>query len=96
MAGALTFRIRQVRDEARPWVRHEIVPERVAALLVKATLHDLMRIYALQPTVQHEHDGYAGHDTGDMIGEPRVALSYLMDKFPETLEPAPSLASRSC
>ena len=42
----------QVYNPQRPWAQLEVVPERVAALVVKIALHDLCRLHALHPNVQ--------------------------------------------
>lgn len=66
--------------------------KRVMTLLALTAVHDVMKLQNLLPTVQPEHTPYHGYAAHDVIGDHDVALSYLMDHYPELL---PSYAGLS-
>jgi len=66
--------------------------KRVMTLLTLTAAHDIMKLQTLQPTVQPEHAPYHGYGADDVIGDHDLALSYLMDHYPELL---PSYAGLS-
>jgi len=72
----------------------DLVPneERVVTILALTSMHDIMKVQALLPSVQPEHAPYHGYKAGDTISDHDHALSYLMDHYPALL---PSFAGLS-
>jgi len=59
--------------------------DRIVALLCLTAIHDIMKIPALLPVVQPEHAPYHGYAAGDRIWDHDVALSYVIEHFPELM-----------
>jgi len=55
------------------------------ALLCLTAIHDVMKIPAISPVVQPEHAPYYGYAAGDNIRDHDVALSYVLEHFPELM-----------
>eukprot|EP00913_Durusdinium_trenchii_P020200 g18979.t2 len=62
--------------------QYKVKETRMVSLLALTAIHDIMKMDALLPTVQPEHDGYSA---GDVIGDHDHALCYLMDHYPDLL-----------
>ncbi|CAE8626721.1 unnamed protein product, partial [Polarella glacialis] len=58
---------------------------RMVSLLALTAIHDIMKMDSILPTVQPEHAPYHGYAAGNVIGDHDIALSYLMDHYPELL-----------
>jgi len=65
--------------------QYQVKETRMVSLLALTAIHDIMKMDALLPTVQPEHDGYHGYAAGDVIGDHDHALCYLMDHYPDLL-----------
>lgn len=65
--------------------KYQVKETRMVSLLALTAIHDIMKMDALLPTVQAEHDGYHGYAAGDVIGDHDHALCYLMDHYPDLL-----------
>jgi len=65
--------------------KRKVNEKRVVTLLALTAIHDIMKVQALLPVVQEEHSPYQNYLTGDTIGDHDIALSYVMDHFPELL-----------
>lgn len=65
--------------------QYKVKETRMVSLLALTAIHDIMKMDALLPTVQPEHDGYHGYSAGDVIGDHDHALCYLMDHYPDLL-----------
>jgi len=59
--------------------------DRVVALLCLTAFHDVMKVPALLPVVQPEHAPYCGYEAGVRIRDHDVALSYVLEHFPELM-----------
>jgi len=59
----------------------EVVPGRVASMLVLTAIHDIMKIESLLPRVQPEHAPYNGFRAHDVINDHDVALGYVLDHY---------------
>ncbi len=68
-----------VAEMGRKW---EVVPERVVALCVLIVISGVLKITALQPSVQPEHVAFQGFQTNELISDPRAALSYILERYP--------------
>ena len=68
-----------VAELGRKW---EVVPERVVALCVLIIISGVLKITALQPSVQPEHVAFQGFQANELISDPRAALSYILERFP--------------
>jgi len=64
--------------------------ERTLAMLVLMTIHDVMKLDILRPTVGCGE--FSGYQNGEPIGDHDVALSYVLDRCPQAL---PSFAGLS-
>jgi len=59
--------------------------QRIVALLCLTSFHDIMKVKKLTPIVQKAHAPYCGYDAGVRILDHDVALSYVLEHFPELL-----------
>eukprot|EP00927_Polykrikos_kofoidii_P053515 TRINITY_DN48127_c0_g1_i1.p1 TRINITY_DN48127_c0_g1~~TRINITY_DN48127_c0_g1_i1.p1 ORF type:complete len:1349 (-),score=231.37 TRINITY_DN48127_c0_g1_i1:29-4075(-) len=59
--------------------------KRVMALLCLTAFHDIMKLPALQPIVQPGHAPYHGFEAGVRIHDHDLALSYVLEHFPNLL-----------
>ncbi|CAJ1430276.1 unnamed protein product [Effrenium voratum] len=57
--------------------------ERTLAMLVLMTIHDIMKLDILRPSVLAEE--FCGYKPGDVIGDHDLALSYVLERCPEAL-----------
>eukprot|EP00931_Biecheleriopsis_adriatica_P021050 TRINITY_DN13886_c0_g1_i1.p1 TRINITY_DN13886_c0_g1~~TRINITY_DN13886_c0_g1_i1.p1 ORF type:complete len:1262 (+),score=289.72 TRINITY_DN13886_c0_g1_i1:34-3819(+) len=64
--------------------------ERTLGMLVLMVIHDVMKLDILRPTIIGPD--FNGYKTGESIGDHDVALSYVLERFPEAL---PSFAGLS-
>jgi len=55
------------------------------ALLSLTAIHDVMKVESLLPVVQREHAPYLGYEAGVVIRDHDIALSYVMEHFPDLL-----------
>lgn len=60
---------------------HDI--ERTLAMLVLMTIHDIMKLDILRPSVLMAE--FCGYKPGDVIGDHDIALSYVLERCPEAL-----------
>jgi len=58
--------------------------DRIVALLCLTMLHDIMKVEALQPTLQPEHAPYHGHQAGVRLRD-HAALTYVLEYYPHLL-----------
>ncbi|CAE8650437.1 unnamed protein product, partial [Polarella glacialis] len=58
---------------------------RMVSLLALTAIHDIMKMESILPTVQPEHAPYHDYAAANVIGDHDIALSYLMDHYPELL-----------
>lgn len=58
---------------------------RIMALLCLSAFHDIMKLPMLQPIVQPEHAPYNGYEAGVRIHDHDLALSYVLECFPNLL-----------
>mmetsp|Transcript_57230 Transcript_57230/g.134227 ORF Transcript_57230/g.134227 Transcript_57230/m.134227 type:complete len:868 (-) Transcript_57230:156-2759(-) len=58
---------------------------RVVSLLSLTAMHDIMKVTDLLPEVQKEHAPYNGYKEGEKIQDHDMALSYVMEFYPEML-----------
>lgn len=59
--------------------------ERTAAILTLTAFHDIMKLEDLLPTVQAQHAPYRGYGEGTTIHDHDVALSYILEHYPNLL-----------
>lgn len=59
--------------------------QRTVALLCLTAFHDIMKLPYLQPVVLPEHAPYHGFEAGVRIHDHDLALSYVLEHFPELL-----------
>jgi len=59
--------------------------ERIMALLCLTAIHDVMKVEDLLPVVQPEHAPYLGYEAGVVIRDHDIALSYVLEHFPNLL-----------
>jgi hypothetical protein len=59
--------------------------DRITALLALTAFHDIMKLTGLQPIVQLEHAPYYGYEAGVRILDHDLALSYVLEFFPDLL-----------
>jgi len=59
--------------------------ESVMALLSLTAFHDIMKIDELRPTVQRAHAPYGGYEADEPIVDHDVALSYVLEHYPELI-----------
>eukprot|EP00930_Biecheleria_cincta_P047471 TRINITY_DN32918_c0_g1_i1.p1 TRINITY_DN32918_c0_g1~~TRINITY_DN32918_c0_g1_i1.p1 ORF type:complete len:1125 (+),score=179.91 TRINITY_DN32918_c0_g1_i1:341-3376(+) len=59
--------------------------ERTVALLCLTAFHDIMKLAKFRPIVQMDHAPYCGYDAGVRIHDHDVALSYVLEHFPDLL-----------
>jgi len=57
--------------------------ERTLAMLVLMTIHDIMKLDILRPSVLGAE--FCGYKPGDVIGDHDIALSYVLERCPEAL-----------
>ncbi|CAK9074275.1 Mitogen-activated protein kinase kinase kinase 3 [Durusdinium trenchii] len=57
--------------------------ERTLAMLVLMTIHDIMKLDILRPTVLMNE--FCGYKSGEVIGDHDIALSYVLERCPEAL-----------
>jgi len=76
-------------DQAGCGPAHEDAQGRITAILCLTAFHDIMKMEDLLPTVRQEHCGedgkYKGYKPGDMIRDHDIALSYVLEFYPELL-----------
>jgi hypothetical protein len=76
-------------DQAGCGPAHEDAQGRITAILCLTAFHDIMKMEDLLPTVRQEHCGedgkYKGYKPGDIIGDHDIALSYVLEFYPELL-----------
>mmetsp|Transcript_58348 Transcript_58348/g.130381 ORF Transcript_58348/g.130381 Transcript_58348/m.130381 type:complete len:869 (-) Transcript_58348:114-2720(-) len=58
---------------------------RVVSLLSLTAMHDIMKVTDLLPEVQKEHAPYNGYKEGEKIQDHDMALSYIMEYYPDML-----------
>jgi len=69
--------------------------ERTMAVLVLTAIHDIMKVEALNPTVQPQHAPYNGYAAGAIIHDHDVALAYVLDHYPKLLPSFAGLPERA-
>mmetsp|Transcript_35937 Transcript_35937/g.84137 ORF Transcript_35937/g.84137 Transcript_35937/m.84137 type:complete len:864 (-) Transcript_35937:121-2712(-) len=65
----------------------ECIPNenRVVSLLSLTAMHDIMKVTDLLPEVQKQHAPYNGYKEGEKIQDHDMALSYVMEYYPDML-----------
>lgn len=66
--------------------------DRCLTMLALTAIHDIMKVPSLLPIVQERDAPYNGFQAGDRINDHDLALSYVLEKYPEAL---PSFAGLS-
>lgn len=59
--------------------------DRIMAMLCLTSFHDIMKVRELLPTVHPDHGPYRGYKAGSVINDHDVALSYILEFYPELL-----------
>eukprot|EP00929_Paragymnodinium_shiwhaense_P080548 TRINITY_DN42019_c0_g1_i1.p1 TRINITY_DN42019_c0_g1~~TRINITY_DN42019_c0_g1_i1.p1 ORF type:complete len:1132 (-),score=273.91 TRINITY_DN42019_c0_g1_i1:347-3742(-) len=59
--------------------------KRIMALLCLTSFHDIMKLPILQPVVHPDHAPYHGHEAGVWIHDHDLALSYVLEHYPNLL-----------